>query len=74
MSNNSVLRLPAEIQYEKEIEALISAEGEQNTCRLKMSPQSVLTYITGGKVKGVDIILIYRKQEIGRNCNIYPCD
>lgn len=55
MSNNSVLRLPAEMQYEKEIEALISAEENRIPAGWKMSPQSVLTYITGGKVKGVDI-------------------
>ncbi|KNY27439.1 ATP-binding protein [Pseudobacteroides cellulosolvens] len=56
MANNSgVLRLPAEMQYGKEIEALISAEKNRIPAGWKMSPQSVLTYITGGKVKGVDI-------------------
>lgn len=52
---NNVLRSPAEQMYAHEIEALISAETERIPTGWKMSPRSVLTYITGGKVKGVDI-------------------
>ncbi|WP_010251111.1 AAA family ATPase [Acetivibrio cellulolyticus] len=53
--SNEVLRLPAEQMYAHEIEALISAETERIPTGWKMSPRSVLTYITGGKVKGVEI-------------------
>lgn len=51
----NVLRSPAEQMYAHEIEALISAETERIPTGWKMSPRSVLTYITGGKVKGVEI-------------------
>jgi hypothetical protein len=52
---DNVLRLPAEQMYAHEIEVLISAETERIPTGWKMSPRSVLTYITGGKVKGVEI-------------------
>ena len=45
-----VLRLPAEQMYKKEIDALIKAEKEMVPEGWQMSPKSVLTYITGGKV------------------------
>ena len=45
-----VLRLPAEQMYKKEIDALIKAEKENVPEGWQMSPKSVLTYITGGKV------------------------
>lgn len=45
-----VLRLPAEQMYKKEIDALIKAEKEKVPEGWQMSPKSVLTYITGGKV------------------------
>lgn len=44
-------RLPAEELYREEIEALIAAETDPIPTGWKMSPRSVLTYITGGKVK-----------------------
>ena len=56
MSEKNVQRLPAEELYQKEIEALISAETESVPTGWRMSPRSVLTYLTGNtKVKGVEI-------------------
>jgi MoxR-like ATPase len=43
------LRLPAEQLYEAEIKALIAAERDRIPAGWRMSPRSVLTYITGGK-------------------------
>ncbi len=48
MSND--LRLPAEILFQDEIDALIAAEKHNIPPGWKMSPRSVLTYISGGKV------------------------
>lgn len=48
-NNKDVLRLPAEELYKQEIEALIKAEKHTIPQGWRMSPQSVLTYITGGK-------------------------
>lgn len=45
----NVLRLPAELLYQKEIDALIEAEKDPVPEGWKMSPRSVLTYIIGGK-------------------------
>lgn len=42
-------RLPAEILYKSEIDALIANEKHSIPEGWKMSPRSVLTYITGGK-------------------------
>lgn len=51
MSQKSqIQRMPAEQLYQDEIEALIKAEKESIPTGWKMSPRSVLTYITGGKV------------------------
>ncbi len=44
-----VQRLPAEQMFQKEINALIKAEQDPIPTGWKMSPKSVLTYITGGK-------------------------
>ncbi len=56
MAETKIQRLPAEELYQTEIEALISAEKDPVPTGWRMSPRSVLTYITGGvKVKGVDI-------------------
>jgi hypothetical protein len=49
---SDVLRLPAEQQYQHEIEALISAEKNEIPVGWKMSPQSVLTYITQSALGG----------------------
>lgn len=53
--NNNVLRLPAEQQYIREIEALKASEKERVPAGWQMSPRSVLTYIIGGKAGGVNI-------------------
>ncbi len=56
MAETKIQRLPAEELYQTEMEALISAEKDPIPTGWRMSPRSVLTYITGGvKVKGVDI-------------------
>ena len=56
MSEQNVQRLPAEELFQRELDALIAAETERVPAGWRMSPRSVLTYITGGKtVKGVDI-------------------
>ena len=56
MSDKNVQRLPAEELFQKELDVLISAETEAVPTGWRMSPRSVLTYITGGvTVKGVDI-------------------
>ena len=56
MAEKNVQRLPAEELYQRELEALISAEKDAVPTGWKMSPRSVLAYITGGEtVKGVEI-------------------
>lgn len=52
---NNVLRLPAEQLYAREIEALKAAEKDRIPYGWQMSPRSVLTYITGGKVGKTEI-------------------
>ncbi len=56
MSDKNVQRQAAEELYQKELDALISAERDPVPTGWRMSPRSVLTYITGNtKVKGVEI-------------------
>ena len=56
MADKNVQRLPAEELYHRELDALISAEQDPIPTGWKMSPRSVLTYLTGNrKVKGVEI-------------------
>ena len=56
MAEKKVQRLPAEALFAKELEALIAAETDPIPTGWRMSPKSVLTYITGStKVKGVEI-------------------
>jgi MoxR-like ATPase len=56
MPDKNVQRLPAEELFQKELDALITAEKDDIPTGWRMSPRSVLTYITGGKkVKGVEI-------------------
>ncbi|MDE6520726.1 MAG: AAA family ATPase [Ruminococcus sp.] len=52
---SEILRLPAEKQFQHEIDALIANEKNPIPTGWKMSPKSVLTYIMGGKVGGVEI-------------------
>lgn len=53
MSN--LQRLPAEQQYQQELEALIANEQDTIPTNWKMSPRSVLKYICGGKAGKLDI-------------------
>ncbi len=56
MSAQNVQRLPAEELYQRELDALISADRDPVPTGWRMSPKSVLTYITGNEtVKGVEI-------------------
>ena len=50
-----ILRLPAEILYKNEIEALIKADKDEKPTGWQMSPRSVLTFIVGGKVGKTEI-------------------
>lgn len=47
---NEILRLPAEKQFQAEIDALIAAEKNPVPTGWRMSPKSVKTYICGGRV------------------------
>lgn len=47
--SNEILRLPAELLYKDEIDALIANEKNPVPTGWQMSPKSVLTYIMGGK-------------------------
>ena len=56
MPEKNVQRLPAEELYQRELDALIAAETDSVPTGWRMSPKSVLTYLTGNKtVKGVEI-------------------
>ena len=55
MGKENIQRLPAEELFQKEIDALIAAERETVPSGWRMSPRSVLTYLCGGTVKGVEI-------------------
>ena len=50
-----VLRLPAEKQYIKELEALSLEDKDEKPFGWKLSPASVLKFIIGGKAKKVEI-------------------
>lgn len=52
---SEILRLPAEKQFQQEIDALIANEKNPVPTGWRMSPKSVLTYIMGGKSDGVEI-------------------
>lgn len=53
--SEEILRLPAEKLFQKEIDALIAAEKNPVPTGWRMSPQSVKTYICGGKVGKTEI-------------------
>lgn len=56
MEQKNVQRLAAEELYQRELDALIRAEQDAIPTGWRMSPRSVLTYITGNtSVKGVEI-------------------
>ncbi|RKW45914.1 MAG: ATPase, partial [Lachnospiraceae bacterium] len=52
-------RLPAEVMFQKELDALIAAETNPVPTGWKMSPKSVLTYIMGGECNGIKIMPKY---------------
>ena len=54
-NNDNVQRMPAEEMYQREIDALIASEKDPVPSGWRMSPRSVLTYITGGRADGVEI-------------------
>ncbi len=49
-AGGEMLRIPAEIQFANEIEALIAADKHDKPPGWRMSPRAVLTYICGGTV------------------------
>ncbi|MDE7428001.1 MAG: AAA family ATPase [Lachnospiraceae bacterium] len=53
--SEEILRLPAEKLFQEEIDALIAAEKNPVPSGWRMSPQSVKTYICGGKVGKTEI-------------------
>lgn len=53
--SEEILRLPAEKLFQSEIDALIAAEKNPVPTGWRMSPQSVKTYICGGKVGKTEI-------------------
>src|SRR5215472_15185409 len=54
-TKNGDLRLPGEILFAEELEALVKAEKHPIPAGWRMSPRSVLTYICGGKAGKLDI-------------------
>src|SRR5215468_2170176 len=54
-TKNGDLRLPGEVLFAEELDALIKAEKHAIPAGWKMSPRSVLTYICGGKAGKMDI-------------------
>jgi MoxR-like ATPase len=50
-----ILREPAEVRYADQLEALRQADSETPPTNWRLSPRSVLTYITGGKALKVKV-------------------
>jgi len=65
-STNDILRLPAEIIFAHELEALKQNEEETPPSSWKLSARAVLTYITGGKTLEATIAGKKQKVEITR--------
>lgn len=59
MADNDTLRLPAEILFQEELDALVAAEKNDVPTGWRMSPRSVLTYICGGKAGKKEITAKY---------------
>ena len=57
--SRAVQRLPAEVRFRSEIDALVAAETEEIPPGWQMSPRSVLTYVMGGEVNGQPITAKY---------------
>ena len=49
-TSSAILRAPAEVQYARELDALIGADKHEKPPGWRLSPRAVLTYITGGSV------------------------
>jgi len=64
--DDQVLRLPAEVTYAEELEALRQNEADKPPSSWKLSPRSVLTYITGGRTVDATIDGKKKKVEITR--------
>src|SRR5687767_4485314 len=60
--NGDVLRLPAEVIYANQLEALRQNETEKPPSSWKLAPRSVLTYIIGGKT--LDATIGGKKQKV----------
>jgi MoxR-like ATPase len=54
-TGNGMLRLPAELLYADELDALVKAEKHAKPAGWRMSPRSVLTYICGGRCGSLEI-------------------
>src|SRR5687768_3538550 len=59
---SQVLRLPAEVVYAEQLEALRQTEADKPPSSWKLSPRSVLTYIIGGKT--IDATIGGKKQKV----------
>jgi MoxR-like ATPase len=64
--NSEVLRLPAEVTFADQLEALRQNEADKPPSSWKLSPRSVLTYIIGGKTLEATIGGKKQKIEITR--------
>ena len=53
--DGEALRVPAEVMYARELDALIAADKHDRPPGWRLSPRAVLTYITGGTAGGVTI-------------------
>lgn len=67
-TEKKIQRLPAEQLYQHEIEALIAAERDPIPTGWKMSPRSVLIYLTGGKAENTVITPKYIGNK-NKNCD-----
>src|SRR5262245_44805212 len=61
-NTGDVLRLPAEVIYGHQLEALLQYESDKPPASWKLSPRSVLTYIIGGKT--LDATIDGKKQKV----------
>ncbi len=65
-AESDVLRLPAEVTYADELEALRQNEGDKPPSSWKLAPRSVLAYILGGKTLEATIDGKKKKVDITR--------
>lgn len=55
MPNENIMRQPSEVLYANEIEALMHHDRDNRPEGWRMSPRSVITFITGGRAGNVEI-------------------